>query len=127
MVLDIDECSENTDNCSQNCSDTLGSYQCVCYHGYSLDSDQHSCNGGHICSILGFADPHSISSACVGTILLYQQILTSVRKEEHNVTTMPLVQTLKDLITVPASMVTVEMGSIVQVSLKNSGYYYGFH
>lgn len=109
MVLDIDECSENTDNCSQNCSDTLGSYQCVCYHGYSLDSDQHSCNGGHICSILGFAD-HWIQPS------LYQQILTSVRKEEHNVTTMPLVQTLKDLITVPASMVTMEMGSIVQVS-----------
>ena len=43
--LDIDECAENTDNCSQNCSDTLGSYQCVCYDGYTLDSDQHTCNG----------------------------------------------------------------------------------
>ena len=44
--IDIDECADNTDNCSQNCSDTLGSYQCVCYDGYTLDSDQHTCNGG---------------------------------------------------------------------------------
>ncbi|CAI8040121.1 Fibrillin-1, partial [Geodia barretti] len=42
--FNIDECAENTDNCSQNCSDTLGSYQCVCYDGYTLDSDQHTCN-----------------------------------------------------------------------------------
>ena len=27
-MLDIDECSENTENCSQNCS--IGSYQCSC-------------------------------------------------------------------------------------------------
>ena len=45
IFIDIDECAENTDNCSQNCSDTLGSYQCVCYDGYTLDSDQHTCNG----------------------------------------------------------------------------------
>ena len=44
-LSDADECSLNTDNCSQNCSDTLGSYQCVCYDGYTLDSDQHTCNG----------------------------------------------------------------------------------
>ena len=42
---DIDECAENTDNCSQNCTDTLGSYLCVCLDGYTLDPDQHTCNG----------------------------------------------------------------------------------
>ena len=47
LTIDTDECAENTDNCSQNCSDTLGSYQCVCYDGYTLDSDQHTCNGEH--------------------------------------------------------------------------------
>ena len=36
------------DNCSQNCSDTLGGYNCVCYDGYTLESDQHTCNGGPI-------------------------------------------------------------------------------
>ena len=44
-ILDIDECSENDDNCSQNCSNTIGSYQCSCNDGYALDSDQHNCNG----------------------------------------------------------------------------------
>ena len=43
--LDFDECASDTDNCSQKCSDTLGSYQCVCYDGYILDSDNHTCNG----------------------------------------------------------------------------------
>ena len=44
-ILDIDECSENNDNCSQNFSNTIGSYQCSCNDGYTLDSDQHNCNG----------------------------------------------------------------------------------
>ena len=44
-LTDIDECREDIDNCSQNCSDTLGSYQCICYDGYTLDSDEHTCNG----------------------------------------------------------------------------------
>ena len=44
-LTDIDECGEDIDNCSQNCSDTLGSYKCICYDGYTLDSDEHTCNG----------------------------------------------------------------------------------
>ena len=47
IFTDTDECADNTDSCSQNCSDTLGSYQCVCFDGYTLDSDQHTCNGSH--------------------------------------------------------------------------------
>ena len=42
FYLDIDECNENTDNCSQNCSNTIGSYQCSCNDGYTLDSHQHT-------------------------------------------------------------------------------------
>ena len=44
-LKDVDECGEDIDNCSQNCSDTLGSYQCICNDGYTLDSDEHTCNG----------------------------------------------------------------------------------
>ena len=45
FIPDIDECSEGTDNCSQLCNNTVGSYQCSCNTGFILDSDQHTCNG----------------------------------------------------------------------------------
>ncbi|XP_070544757.1 low-density lipoprotein receptor-related protein 4-like [Ptychodera flava] len=40
---DIDECSGNLGQCSQICTNTEGSYQCSCYHGYYLDSDRWTC------------------------------------------------------------------------------------
>ena len=45
LSSDINECTENTDNCSQLCNNTIGSYQCYCEDGYILDSDEHTCNG----------------------------------------------------------------------------------
>ena len=45
FLPDIDECVEGTDNCSQNCNNTIGSYQCLCDRGYLLDSDGLTCNG----------------------------------------------------------------------------------
>ena len=46
FTSDIDECVKKTDNCSQNCNNTIGSYQCYCNDGYTLDSDDlHTCNG----------------------------------------------------------------------------------
>ena len=45
ILSDIDECMENTGNCSQNCNNTIGSYQCLCDDGFLLDSDGASCNG----------------------------------------------------------------------------------
>ena len=46
LFLDVDECEENIDNCSQNCNNTIGSYNCSCNEGYTLDSDDlHTCNG----------------------------------------------------------------------------------
>ena len=37
FMLDIDECANNTDNCDMNayCNNTVGSYNCTCYAGYS--------------------------------------------------------------------------------------------
>ena len=42
---DIDECSKNTDNCSQTCTNTDGNFTCGCYNGYLLDTDGTTCNG----------------------------------------------------------------------------------
>ena len=34
--LDIDECSHRRDNCSQYCTNTIGSFECGCRQGYQL-------------------------------------------------------------------------------------------
>lgn len=52
--IDIDECAEGIDNCTQNCTNTFGSYRCSCEFGYRLASDGWSCLGKHfhqICRI----------------------------------------------------------------------------
>ena len=41
--VDIDECSAGTSGCSQLCTNTIGSYYCSCYSGYSLDHNGHNC------------------------------------------------------------------------------------
>ena len=46
--VDIDECSEGTNGCDQLCSNTIGSFECVCNVGYRLASDGFTCNGMHI-------------------------------------------------------------------------------
>ena len=43
--VDIDECSEDTNGCSQICNNTEGSFTCGCNDGYLLDSDGITCNG----------------------------------------------------------------------------------
>ena len=42
---DIDECSEDTDNCSQTCTNTDGNFTCGCINGYLLDTDGTTCKG----------------------------------------------------------------------------------
>ena len=42
---DIDECVQGSDGCSQNCTNTIGSYFCTCMDGYELESDNHTCTG----------------------------------------------------------------------------------
>ena len=44
-LADIDECAEDSDGCSQNCHNTLGSYTCSCNAGYRLNTDGHACDG----------------------------------------------------------------------------------
>ena len=44
-VLDIDECETDADKCDINadCTNTIGSYTCMCHPGYS--GNGVSCNG----------------------------------------------------------------------------------
>nr|AAS99349.1 EGF-like-domain multiple 7 [Danio rerio] len=41
--IDVDECKE-AQHCSQKCVNTLGSFQCVCEEGFSLDEDKVTCS-----------------------------------------------------------------------------------
>lgn len=34
LIVDVDECSAQTDSCQQDCINTLGSYSCACRTGY---------------------------------------------------------------------------------------------
>ena len=45
MLLDVDECAEDTSGCTQTCTNTVGSYECSCDYGYRIASDNHGCNG----------------------------------------------------------------------------------
>ncbi|ELU13257.1 hypothetical protein CAPTEDRAFT_47715, partial [Capitella teleta] len=58
---DINECALGTDVCQQNCTNTLGSYECACntpcvegYTGANCDEDIDECaNDAFICGIGG--------------------------------------------------------------------------
>lgn len=44
--VDVDECAEGTSGCSQQCNNTIGSFECSCVDGYQLLAfDQKTCNG----------------------------------------------------------------------------------
>lgn len=46
--VDIDECALDTDQCAQNCHNTVGSYTCSCNVGYRLNIDRRRCDGTYI-------------------------------------------------------------------------------
>ena len=45
LLIDINECSLNTDGCDQVCINTVGSFQCSCNRGYTLNADGITCSG----------------------------------------------------------------------------------
>ena len=45
IIIDVDECSSQDNNCTQICTNTIGSYQCACDVGYMLDMDGFTCSG----------------------------------------------------------------------------------
>ena len=45
IVLDINECLTNEGGCEHNCSNTMGSFECLCQQGFILASDGLQCDG----------------------------------------------------------------------------------
>ena len=45
VTSDIDECALNISECTHNCTNTIGSYYCLCYSGYQLAANQKNCSG----------------------------------------------------------------------------------
>lgn len=44
-LLAASECDVNNGGCEHNCTETVASYTCSCYPGYTLQEDEHTCIG----------------------------------------------------------------------------------
>ena len=45
LYIDVDECVTNNGGCDHYCTNTIGSFVCSCYPGYTLDGDGRTCLG----------------------------------------------------------------------------------
>ena len=45
FFVDIDECLYRATGCEQNCSNTVGSFECTCNKGFHLNMDAKTCRG----------------------------------------------------------------------------------
>ena len=43
--VDVNECLIDNGDCAQTCENMDGSYQCSCWNGYELTSDNYTCTG----------------------------------------------------------------------------------
>ncbi|XP_024877465.1 tolloid-like protein 2 isoform X4 [Temnothorax curvispinosus] len=46
FFTDMDECANNNGGCQHECKNTIGSYQCSCHNGFTLDENGHDCKEG---------------------------------------------------------------------------------
>ncbi len=45
MCIDVNECEDDTDLCTHNCENTVGSYTCTCDEDFVLNADGITCDG----------------------------------------------------------------------------------
>ena len=57
--VDINECYLQIDLCEQQCVNALGSYECSCYDGYTLNGDGQTCDDINEC-----AEPNEVELDC---------------------------------------------------------------
>ena len=72
---DTDECS-TANNCEQNCTNTIGSYECSCMPGYTLEPDLISCIKSEVCQLTAQAaiavlSVFTYSSNVIGILLTH--------------------------------------------------------
>ena len=48
VAIDIGECLIGTHNCSQECSELPGEFECHCFPGYELQEDEVTCEGNNV-------------------------------------------------------------------------------
>ena len=73
LSLDIDECTEGTSRCNQNCSNTEGNYTCDCFSGYQLSSDTYTCLGEqHVYTQDTLYTGHSVHRSLCTQVILYK-------------------------------------------------------
>ncbi|XP_053376387.1 uncharacterized protein LOC123533517 isoform X2 [Mercenaria mercenaria] len=58
---DVNECSTDTNPCSQNCTNIDGSFRCSCYTGYYLADDQLTCQK---CNVWKYGKDCSANCSC---------------------------------------------------------------
>ena len=44
-MVDLDECAFGNATCDQNCTNTMGSYNCSCFDGYEYNVATLTCEG----------------------------------------------------------------------------------
>ena len=77
-ISDIDECSEETDRCNQNCHNAVGSYACSCYRGYRLREDRVTCIGIAIYNSLHLI--YTNSQPWHKIIIIFQTLMSVLRE-----------------------------------------------
>ncbi|XP_019638158.1 PREDICTED: fibrillin-1-like, partial [Branchiostoma belcheri] len=63
---DIDECSAANGGCDHVCTNTMGSFQCSCVDGFTLNLDSHSCDDRDECAV-GNAGCHHNCNNIIGS------------------------------------------------------------
>ena len=59
---DINECAESNGGCEQNCTNSVGSYSCMCGDGYTLNDDGRQCDGVQQFTMWSYIILHEIST-----------------------------------------------------------------
>ena len=95
VILDIDECAENHDNCEQLCNNRAGDFTCSCRSGYQLDSDGRSCTGKHCVGlstvvfqesdILVCTCSYRIKAECYGNMLFFTIVVIEFERAVYTV------------------------------------------
>ena len=94
LLTDINECNE-TNDCDGNasCTNTIGSYDCVCLSGF--EGDGFNCSGMFTCPPMRSEVPL--------ILMMHLQTLMSATEQCITVISMPSVVTLLDHLTVPVT------------------------